>query len=207
MKRFIIYWLVIFPSITFAQTFTFDLWHDGKIVLDNGDTLRGTVKYNLDDLLQIRHDNRLESFAARKVLLFEIFDQSYKRYRQFYSLPYSPTGGYKTPVFFEVLCEGRITLLAREKVELRNTNFSPYGSPFYSPYGYGNYYTRKVLVNIYFILKDNGNIEQVNDKRSNWLELMGTHDEQVLEYARENRLDFDKKYDLKLIIDYYNSLR
>lgn len=82
------------------QKFPFDLWHDGKLVLDTGDTLRGNIKYDLQDLLQVRHANRLESFSARKVLFFEIFDQYYKRYRQFYSLPYSSTGGYKTPVFF-----------------------------------------------------------------------------------------------------------
>ncbi len=206
MKLFVFCWLVFIPSITFAQTFTFDLWHDGKLVMANGDTIRGSIKYGLDDLLQVRHDNRIESFAARKVLLFEIFDQSYKRYRQFYSLPYSATGGYKSPVFFEVLCEGKITLLSREKVELRNNSYSPYGSPFYSPYGYGGYGTRKVLVNIYFILKENGDIEQVTDKRSAWLDMMGSRGDEVHDYAKDNRLDFDKKYDLKRIIDYYNSL-
>jgi hypothetical protein len=207
MRGFIFCLLAFIPTFCFAQTFTFDLWHDGKVVLDNGDTIKGSVKYGLDDLLQFRHDNRIESFAARKVLLFEIFDQSYKRYRQFYSLPYSATGGYKSPVFFEVLSEGKITLLSREKVELRNNSYSPYGSPFYSPYGYGGYGTRKVLVNIYFILKDNGNIEPVADKRSSWLDLMGSRADAVHDYAKENRLDFAKKYDLKQIIDYYNSLK
>ena len=205
MKRFILFLLVFAYPSAFAQTFSFDLWHEGKLVMENGDTLAGAIKYNLDDLLEVRHDNRLESFAARKILLFEIFDQSYKRYRQFYSLPYSARGGYKTPVFFEVLCEGKITLLSREKVELRNDYYSPYGYPFYSPFGYGGYGTRKVLVNLYFILKETGDIEEVADKRSSWLEMMGSHADQVNDYAKGNRLDFSKKYELKQIIDYYNS--
>jgi len=199
-------WIAIIPSFSAAQTFPFDLWHEGKLVMDSGDTIRGAIKYGLNDLLQVRHDSRIESFAARKVLLFEIFDQSYKRYRQFYSLPYSATGGYKSPVFFEVLSEGKITLLSRERVELRNNSYSPYGSPFYSPYGFGGYGTRKILVDVYFVLKENGNIEEVVDKRSNWLELMGSRGDEVHDYAKDNRLDFARKYDLKRIIDYYNSL-
>lgn len=198
MKTLFIFWLLIFvPALSFAQTFPFDLWHDGKVILDSGDTIRGSIKYDLQDLLQVRHQNRMESFSARKVLLFEIFDQGYKRYRTFYSLPYSSNAGYKTPVFFEVLTEGKITALSREKIELRN-----YG---YSPFMYGGYNTRKVLVNIYYLLKENGNIEDFSGRRSDWLDLMGNRANQVHDFAKENKLDFDRKYDLKRIIDYYNS--
>src|SRR5947209_15493448 len=94
--------ILVFLSLStssLAQVFPFDLWHDGKLVLESGDTIRGTIKYDLQDLLQVKHNGRLESFSARKVVFFEIFDQSYKRYRNFYSLPFSPTGVYKTPIF------------------------------------------------------------------------------------------------------------
>jgi hypothetical protein len=197
MKPFIFLFLLI-PSFAFAQTFPFDLWHDGKVVLESGDTIKGSIKYDLQDLLQVRHQNKMESFSARKVLLFEIFDQGYKRYRTFYSLPYSPNGGYKSPVFFEVLTEGKITALSREKVEYRT-----YG---YSPFMYGSYNTRKILVDTYYLLKENGNIIDFNPRRSDWLELMGNRLDDVRDYAKENKLDFDRKYDLKRIIDYYNSL-
>lgn len=199
MKSFIILLLfLLIPLLSFAQTFPFEEWHDGKVVLDSGDTLKGAIKYGLDDLLQVRHQNKMESFSARKVLLFEFFDQGYKRYRIFYSLPYSTNGSYKSPVFFEVLTEGKITVLSREKVEYRT-----YG---YSPFMYGSYNTRKILVNIYYLLKENGNIQDFSGKRSDWLNLMGNQGDDVLDYAKENKLDFDRKYDLKRIIDYYNSL-
>ncbi len=190
--------LFFFSTLSFAQTFPFDLWHDGKVVLESGDTLRGTVKYDLQDLLQVKHDNRLESFSARKVLFFEIFDLSYKRYREFYSLPYSASGGYKSPVFFESLSEGKITLLSREKLEYRSYN--------YSPFYYGGSSQRVVLVNIYFLLKENGNIESFSGRRSDFYDLMGNKENEVHAFVKENRLDFDRKYHLKLIIDYYNSL-
>jgi len=198
MKTIILVLFLLVPSLSFAQTFPFEEWHDGRVVLDSGDTLKGAIKYDLQDLLQVRHQNKMESFSARKVLLFEFFDQGYKRYRTFYSLPYSTNGSYKSPVFFEVLTEGKITALSREKVEYRT-----YG---YSPFMYGSYNTRKVLVNIYYLLKENGNIQDFSGKRSDWLDLMGNQEDDVLDYAKENKLDFDRKYDLKRIIDYYNSL-
>jgi hypothetical protein len=86
-----------------------------KRVLDTGDTLRGLIKYDLDkDIIQLQANNKLESYTARKVLLFEIFDETVKRYRNFYSLPYALAGQYKAPVFFELLQEGKLTVLCRE---------------------------------------------------------------------------------------------
>jgi hypothetical protein len=36
-----------------AQQFAFELWHEGKLILDSGDTLKGKIKYDLQsDLIQ-----------------------------------------------------------------------------------------------------------------------------------------------------------
>lgn len=206
MKKFVLFVLIVSSSPLLAQKFSLDYWHDGKIVLENGDTLRGSIKYDLDDLLQLKHDQRLETYTARKVLLFEIFDQTYSRYRQFYSLPYSENGSYKSPVFFEVLTEGKITLLAREKVEVRTYNNYPYYSPYPGMYPRGNYGSQRVLVNLYFLLKENGNIESFSGKKNDWYDLMGYRANMMHDYVKDNNLSFDKKYDVKRIIDYYNSL-
>jgi hypothetical protein len=197
MKLVLFFIVSLFSINSIAQIFPFDLWNDGKVVLETGDTIRGLVKYDLQDLLQVKHDSRLESFSARKVVFFEIFDQTYKRYRNFYSLPYSPSGGYKTPIFFEALTEGKITVLTREKVEYRT-----YSSPFFY---YGGYSSRMVLVNTYYLLKENGIIEQFSARRNDWYDLMGSRQNEIHAYVKDNRLDFDRKYDLKRIIDYYNS--
>lgn len=199
MKRTLVLFLVCFSAAASAQQFPFDFWHEGKIVLETSDTLRGLVKYDLqNDLLQLKIKNQLESYTARKVLFFEIFDQSAKRYRQFYSLPYSQNNTYNTPTFFELVAEGKLTVLTREKLEYRtvSTGF----------YYYGNY-TRLVLVNTYFLLKPNGKIEQINNpRRRDWLDLMKNKEDDVVAFAKENRLDFDDKFELTRIIEYYNSL-
>lgn len=193
-----IFFLVLLTSVVYSQRFPSDFWHEGKMVLEDDDTLRGNIKYDLqNDLLQLDANNRLESFTARKVLFFEIFDKTIKRYRQFYSLPYTTSGQYKAPVFFELLSEGKITLLCREALEYRN-----YPSSFYY---YGST-TRLVLVNKFFLLKDNGTIEPFIGKRSDLIDLLGNKGEPVEKYMKANRLNVDDKYEFAQIVSYYNSL-
>lgn len=189
---------VLIASAANAQQFAFELWHTGKVVLDTGDTLRGLLKYNLEnDIVQVQANNRLESYTARKVLLFEIFDETVRRYRNFYSLPYALAGQYKAPVFFELLQEGKLTVLCREALEYRTTS-SPY-------YFYGSY-TRLMLINKYFILRENGVIEEFRGKKNDWYELMPGKSEEIEKFARQNRLSLDDKYELSRVIEYYNSL-
>jgi len=194
---FLSLWVLIVSTAS-AQQFAFELWHTGKVVLDTGDTLRGLLKYDLDkDILQVQANNKLESYTARKVLLFEIFDETVRRYRNFYSLPYALAGQYKAPVFFELLQEGKLTVLCREVLEYRTTS-SPY-------YFYGSY-SRLVLIYKYFVLRENGMIEEFRGKKNDWYELMPGKAEEIEKFAKQNRLSLDDKYELSRVVEYYNSL-
>jgi len=55
-------------------------------------------------------------------------------------------------------------------------------------------------------MKENGTIVQFTGKKNDLVELMGTKGEKVAKYAKEKRLDFDKKYDVAQMVAYYNSL-
>ena len=180
-----------------AQQFAFEYWHEGKLILDTGDTLRGHIKYDLqNDLIQYQSPTKqLESFTARKVLFFEIFDATVKRYRIFYSLPFSQGGQYKALVFFELLEEGKLTVLCRELLEYRTVNSS------YSYYTY----TRLMLINKYFILQENGNIEEYIGKKNDWYDLMKGKEDDVRKYVKANKLDLDEKYEIAKAVNYYNS--
>ncbi|MBT1703311.1 hypothetical protein [Chryseosolibacter indicus] len=175
-----------------------EVWHEGKLVLLEGDTLRGMLKYDLQqDLVQyVIKDNKPEVFTARKVLFFEIFDESVHKYRQFFALPFNTVGGYKTPIFFELLEEGKITLLTREYLEYKTIS---------SPYYFGSY-TTLVLSHKYYFLKENGSIEEFVGNKNNLLNMMGSRDEEVEKYIKANRLRYDDKYDMAKIVAYYNSL-
>jgi hypothetical protein len=198
MRIGLVFVFVFLAGGVYSQKFPSDFWHEGKIVLEGGDTLKGNVKYSMqNDLLQFEASGRLESFSARKVQFFEIFDQTVKRYRQFYSIPYTTSGEYRAPVFFELLSEGRMTLLCREALEYRTTS---------SPYYYYGSSTRMVLVNKFFLLKDNGVIEPFVGKKSDFIYLTGNKGELVEKYMKANKLNVDNKNQFAQIVDYYNSL-
>lgn len=185
-------------GVAVGQQFPFEYWHDGKVVLESGDTLQGSIKYDLQsDLVQFSRGNKLESYTARKITFFEIFDQTVKRYRQFYTIPYAVSGAYKAPVLFELLTEGKMTLLCRESVEYRS-----YSNSFYS-YGMS---TRLVLVYHYFLLKENGSIEPFDGKRADLARLMGDKGQLVEKYMKSNKLDLTDRNEFVQIVQYYNSL-
>ena len=180
------------------QPWPFELWHEGKIVLAEGDTLKGMVKYDMQqDLVQFTiHDRKAEVFTARKILFFEIFDNTVHQYRRFFTLPFATSNGYRAPLFFELLEEGKMTLLAREVLE-----YKTYSSPYY----FGSY-SRLVLNHKYFFLKDDGTIEEFTGSKNDLLDQMGKKSDDVEKYMRSNHLRFDDKQDLARIVAYYNSL-
>jgi hypothetical protein len=191
--------LLIVPlSGTFAQRWPFELWHEGKVVLTSGDTLKGMIKYDLQqDMVQyVIHDQKAEVFTARKVLYFEIFEEAIRKYRRFFALPFSTATGYRAPLFFELLEEGKMTLLAREFLEYKT---------YSSPYFVGSY-SRLVLDHKYYFLKENGTIEEFQGNKNDLLDRMGKRSDEVEKFIKANRLKFDDKQDLTRIIGYYNAL-
>jgi hypothetical protein len=184
-------------SMTSAQNWAFEMWHEGKVVLEAGDTLKGMMKYDFaQDIIQFTHrDQRVEAFSARKVLFFEIFDKTVNRYRQFFTLPYTQTGSYRAPIFFELLADGKLTLLCRESLEYRTVATSYYGGA----------YQRLTLVNNYFFLDEKGGIVPFEVDKRDLLDKMGKYEEDVEDYIKANRLKVDEKYDFVRIIQHYNS--
>jgi len=72
------------------------------------------------------------------------------------SLPFAKVGQYKSPFLFELLSDGKITLLSRERIEARTTAA---GHIYSAPK------IRFLLLNDYFLLKDNGTIETFRTRK------------------------------------------
>jgi hypothetical protein len=187
-----------FGQHSWQRTWPSELWHEGKLVLVSGDTLKGLLKYDFaQNLVQYIVNNKTaEIYHARKVLFFEIFDQTVHKYRRFFALPYSNTSNYRAPVFFELLEEGKMTLLAREMMEYKTFNNGFYGGS----------YSRLVQTDSYYLMKPDGNIEDFTGNKNDLLSRMGNKSKAVEKYIKSNRLDFDDKYDRARIVAYYNTL-
>jgi hypothetical protein len=198
MIRFFVLAVLLIATQSFGQRWPFEYWHEGKAVLESGDTLKGKIKYEIDkDLIQVDSKGTLQSLTSRKVVFYEIFDAISGRYRQFYSIPFSFNGGYKAPVFFELLSEGKLTLLAKEALESRN-----YSSGYY---GYGTV-SRVVLVDKYFVLDQKGEINSFSGKKNDLLTLMENRDEEVKKYMRSANVSLERKSDMVRTFAYYNAL-
>ena len=125
---------LILPSIEVtAQRFSFEYWHDGSLTLVDGDVQSGKIKYDFEnEVIQFQSDRGVNSaYTCKSFLKFEIMDELQGKPRIFYSLPYSPEGGYESPRLFEVLMEGKMNLLSREEKQTvrRNQTYGLYMLP------------------------------------------------------------------------------
>jgi len=184
----------------YSQEFPSEFWHKGKLVLVSGDTLTGQLKYDLTtDLVQVEIDNKIVTVGAQKAHYFEIFDVTTDNYRQFYSLPYSISQGYKTPIFFEVVLEGQLTLLCREYLTKQTSHYNSY-------YWTGSSYSRTILAYEYYFLKSKGEIIYFQEKKRDLLDIMRDRSNQIKQFIKSYNLKMDQKGDLARITAYYNGL-
>lgn len=202
MKRLVWILLVVVTLPATAQYFPSQTWHEGELTLLDGDRLRGKIKYNLEaDVVQLNVNNTIQTYSARKLLFFEIYDQEYGRYRQFYALPYDDrgNGNYEVPRLFEVLHENALTLLCRE--EITQENIPQYGGFYGNQMG-----TRPRLTFNYFFLDRQGEIVRYSQKKGDLYDILSRHSDELQQYIKKNRLKHDRQGDLVRITAYYNSL-
>lgn len=189
-------------AVATAQQFPSEIWYDGTLRLMEGDTLQGKLKYDFEmDMVQVSSRNSIQTYSARKILYFEIYDSKLGIHRNFYSLPYKVEPTYKAPILFEVLYEGKLSLLCREVVVTENT-------PVYSYYGYRpyNYATRTRLDFVYYFLDERGEIQRYMMKKPELINYMKDKSSQIKQYMKKHKLRHDNRNDLFRIVAYYNAL-
>jgi hypothetical protein len=204
MKKSFLLWVLVFFTLQFnllaQDEFPSELWHEGKLVLLTGDVIRGKIKYNLEsDAVQINVESRINTFSARKILYFEIFDETVDRYRQFYALPFSIRPNYKVPLLFEVLYENTLTLLCRESIVQENI-------PQFNYYYGSRYSSRLRLVYEYYFLDKEGEIIMYTQKKEDLYTILSKTQGDLEQYIKKNSLRYDRQRDLVRITAYYNSL-
>ncbi len=188
-------------SASVAQDFPSELLHEGKVTLANGDTLSGNIKYDMEnDLIQIVYKGTIQTYSARKLMYFTIYDNTVDMYRTFYSIPYEIQPNYERPLLFEVLYEGKLSLLAREKIVTETV-------PQYS-YAYRSSVnmTRTKLDYEFFFLDQKGNFLKYDLKKPMLFDIMSRKEPQIKNYIKKNKLKTDSRRDLVRITAYYNAL-
>ncbi len=208
MKK--LFFLFLFGSyISYSQQFPSDFWHEGLLVNSEGDTLKGSLKYDFESQsIQLDDGQVIKAINVNNLFYFEIYDESIKDFRQFYSLMYQVGYSYNIPVLFEMMIEGKLSLMLREKIVAESTN-----SFFPSYYAYGlmpsfsnNYgYVNRVKYD-YFFLTEDGNILKFSGKKKDLYNVMNDKEDEIKKYMSDNRLNLKKMKDLARVVSYYNRI-
>ncbi|WP_424963826.1 hypothetical protein [Ekhidna sp.] len=200
MRKVFSFVLILAALNIYAQTFSSEVFHEGFMVTTDRDTIKGDLKYDLDaNILTVINRGKTKSFSSHKVFYFEIFDQILNNYRQFYSIPYTVNIDYKIPVFFELVYEGKLSLMAREHIVSQTVNSS-------SAYWGGGNTSRLVIKYSYYFMDDKGNITFFNGKKKDLLTFMRKKQSDIKKFIKDNRLDTDEMADLVRITAFYNSI-
>tara|TARA_R110001592_G_scaffold60339_2_gene183398 strand:+ start:740 stop:1339 length:600 start_codon:yes stop_codon:yes gene_type:complete len=189
-----------------AQTFPSELWHDGQVTLTDGNVKHGNVKYDLErQTVQLKIGQRNEAYDASQVTSFTFLQESLNLRRTFYSLPYAIQNNYRRPVFFEVVVTGKMTLLVREYIVVRNNN-TP--STLNSRYRYQDYsdFNRNSTYLSYkmFFAKADGSIRESSGKKNDVLYQFGEARSELKKYVKKEKLKLDRLEDVVKLVQHYN---
>jgi hypothetical protein len=200
MKQlFLVFILSISFSVVYGQEFSSDIFHEGFLVTTKKDTLRGALKYDMQqNIVHMIDQGKIKTYSSQKIFYFEIFDVTVDNYRQFYALPYKVGMSYKIPILFELQYEGPLSLLTREQIIQETV-------PSTGTY-WGGGFTQLRLVYSYFFVNKKGEVSLFTGRKKELMELMKDKSKYLKEYIKEYKLQVDEIQDLIRITAFYNSI-
>ena len=176
-----------------------DEWHKGIVVTTDQDTISGEIKYDFPtNMITLVKKEAVIAFSSHKLIYFEIYDEDYKSYREFYTIPYKNTSNYMTPVLFELQYESVLSLLSRENIVMETSSLG---------YGYGLPIVSQPSVRYdFFFLTKAGKIIQFSGSKKDLFRILAKKKNELQTFIKRNRLKTDELRDLVRIIAFYNSI-
>ncbi len=203
---------MLVPTLVLAQAFPSQRWHEGEAVLKDNSIIQGQLRYDLEhDAIQVIVDGKIQTYSSQLVFKFSFLQDDIELIRTFYTLPYANQPGYKSiPRFFEVIIEGKMTLLAREYVAQITTSTG--GARFNR---YRNHplarttpstVTRNYLTYKMFFLDHKGNLTEYGGRKKDLYYVLNESQGELKKFVKTNRLKIDKLEDVAKLVAHYNTL-
>jgi hypothetical protein len=203
--------------------------YEGMVELTDGTVVEGGIIFNDNDgIVTVHQGEDSQSFNARRLVRFEYDDTRLDRIRRFYSLEFTdPASGSTAPEIFEVLKElPQFVVLCRIdriKTEVRRGLLEPAGSPLLTDRA-GKKFTQTETV--YFVSSDGdfqpyarflekefaGDLLDYNESNTRILNAdvfrihTGDYYEDLVRFAKDNKLSFRRKSGIIAILDEYERL-
>lgn len=169
------------------------LWSSGNILLTDGSSYTGPIKYNVArNLVQVKVSGETRVYAANQIAKFEIFEElpqgtgsnveANGKKSLYYSLPYDEEQGSQNPKFFELVVSGNTSLLSR--------------------WVKGNaFYNRKL-----YLINQEGKITEIKKRRGSVIKAFDGEHEELKSIVREERLNMYNIPDVIRLVEAYNEL-
>ncbi|MDQ3291851.1 MAG: hypothetical protein M3Q05_11240 [Bacteroidota bacterium] len=208
-----------FSFTTLAQNLNKHEWAEGKIVLTTGETLSGPVSYYYNkEIIQVKgNDDLTRTFSPVNVAYFQGFNeekQVLQTFRPFLWSPNPDAAAFKTPAFFEVVTEGKYTLVKRTAYVIRNLDPIPMYTSlgrYYEPYNSnetlqpGKNYQLARLHSYYLLTPENEIVSLRNPKK----DLEDLYQDKAISmkaYIRDKKLSYKNPVALTHVVQYFNHL-
>lgn len=214
MKQWLISSVCLLACIALqAQEFPSQKFHRGQVTLTDGSVLSGQIKYDLNSeviLLKQNDKNGISTLNASQFQSFVISAGPNAGVRTFYSIPVLNETGYRRPRIFELIAQGKVSLIAREFIATRSrsANQSIYRRSIYDPY-YSpatSLMTYQFLAYELWLIDENAELTELGNSRSDVIKAFDSHHSELRKYIKKEKLKVEKLLDLKRLVDYYNSL-
>jgi hypothetical protein len=200
-----------------AQRVLINEWPRGTVILNDGDTIRGSLTYyRAEDLIQVQLPNgAVQAFAPVNVYAFLAYSGD-NSYRQLFRTHLWNRGNdysdFRSPAFFEQLSrEGQYSLVKRESVvrrDMQQDMMFRRGMYRYDPFLMGGGMPRFVdqVQENFFLVSPEGKIRALRSPKKDIITAFDPKSRQVKAYIKQNKLACNTSHDLIKVITYYNSL-
>ncbi|QMU27777.1 hypothetical protein [Adhaeribacter radiodurans] len=203
----------------FAQNLNKHEWVAGKVVLTTGETLSGALSYFYNkEIIQVKGaDGFTRAFSPVNVSYFQGFNEKKQVLQIFKPFKWSPNPdvpGFKTPAFFEVVTEGKYTLVKRTAFVIRNLDPVPmYASlgRYYEPYSTNetlhsgkNYQITRL--HSYYVLTPENEIINLRNPKKDLENLYQDKASSMKAYIRDKKLSYKNPVALTHVVQYFNHL-
>lgn len=211
-KLLLLCWFLAISSIS-AQEFPQNEFHQGEIVLNDGSTQSGMIKYDLDaDVIffQTSQNSAFLTYNVNQFSTFRILPFRAEKPRTFFTLPFRNPSGYKRPKIFEAIYDDKVSLVGREYIVVKSRPISSgfYRRSMYDPFFDPNerLFTIRYLAYNLYIVDEDGEVILLGKRRKDVLGAFKSHKSELKKYMKKEKLRMDKLEDITQLVKYYNEL-
>ena len=172
-----------------------DVWHLGELQLIDDSIIEGEFRYNLNtETVQLKEGSKVKTFNTKQVFSLTLYDQEVRGIRNILVLPYSNESGYQRAKLFELIVDGKISLLVRGY-------FVKWGDPQHPMTLSKHVY---IFENM-FIMNEDGVINKLLLQRTNVANQFGDQQAKLIKYMRKEQIKLDDLPDVTKLFEYYNN--